>query len=313
MQKAIGPDSTMQSKSPINELITIRDYIRWAASRFNQEQVFFGHGSDNAWDEAIYLVLSCLHLPWDVDSAAMDARLTMEERKRISMVVDRRITERIPLAYLTNEAWFAGIPFYVDERVLVPRSPIAELIERGFTPWLCGDEVKNILDLCCGSGCIGIGCAAAFPEAQIDLADISTEALAVAQINVDKHHLSRRVQVRQSDLFANLGEKEYDLIVSNPPYVDAQDLATMPEEYQHEPELGLSSGADGLDCIKAIMRSAGRYLSEYGILVAEVGNSEAALREQYEKVPFLWLDFEKGGHGVFVLTKAQLLQHQSQF
>lgn len=303
----------MQSKSPVNELISVRDYIRWAASRFNQEQVFFGHGSDNAWDEAVYLVLSCLHLPWDVDSAVMGARLTHEERKRICVVIERRITERIPLAYLTNEAWFAGIPFYVDERVLVPRSPIAELIERGFTPWLCGDEINNILDLCCGSGCIGIGCAAAFPEAQVDLADISEDALAVAQINVDKHHLESRVQLFQSDLYANIAAKEYDLIVSNPPYVDATDLASMPEEYRHEPELGLTSGNDGLDCIRAILRGAGQYLSEYGILVAEVGNSEAALREQYEQVPFLWLDFEKGGHGVFVLTKAQLLQYQSIF
>lgn len=307
-------NSTQQSaNSPIDELQSVRDFIRWAASSFNRENLYFGHGSDNAWDEAVFLVLSCLHLPWDTDPGVMDARLTREEKQRVCTVVERRMRERIPLPYLTNEAWFAGMPFYVDERVLVPRSPIAELIGRGFSPWLCGDEVHHILDLCTGSGCIGIACAMEFPAAQVDLSDISKDALAVAQLNVERHHLAGRVAHYQSDLFAGLPNKKYDLIVTNPPYVDAADFDSMPQEYRHEPALGLASGEDGLDCILKILRQAGDYLSEYGILVAEVGNSEAALRARCEGVPFLWLDFENGGHGVFVLTAAQLIQNRDKF
>ncbi|MEZ5546688.1 MAG: 50S ribosomal protein L3 N(5)-glutamine methyltransferase [Pseudomonadales bacterium] len=302
-----------QPNFPLDELHTLRDYIRWTASYFNQAKVFFGHGTDNAWDEAVLLVFGCLHLPWDTDHTAMDARLTRQEKENICRVVVRRVNERIPLAYLTNEAWFAGLPFYVDERVLIPRSPIAELIERGFTPWLCGDEVHQILDLCTGSGCIGIACAMAFPESEVDLSDVSEDALAVAGINIRNHHLEKRVSLYQSNLFNELPLKGYDLIVSNPPYVDAQDFADMPEEYKHEPQLGLSAGADGLDCIREILRKAGDYLTEYGVLVAEVGNSEAALRKACEGVPFLWLDFERGGHGVFVLTAAQLKQYKSLF
>lgn len=305
--------TTTQVNFPIDELLTVRDYIRWTASYFNQARVFFGHGTDNAWDESLLLVLGCLHLPWDTNSAVMDARLTRVEKEHICTVVERRVNERIPLAYLTNEAWFAGLSFYVDERVLIPRSPIAELIERGFTPWLCGDEVNNILDLCTGSGCIGIACAMAFPEAKIDLSDISEDALAVAEINVSSHHLEHRVKLYQSNLFNELPVKGYDLIVTNPPYVDAVDFAEMPEEYRHEPSLGLSAGDDGLDCIREILRKAGDYLTEYGVLVAEVGNSEAALRKACDQVPFLWLDFERGGHGVFVLTAAQLKQYKHLF
>lgn len=302
-----------QAGFPIDELHTVRDYIRWTASYFHQEQVFFGHGTDNAWDEAVFLVLACLHLPWDTDPAAMDARLTREEKKRVCEIVERRVKERVPLAYLTNEAWFAGFSFFVDQRVLVPRSPIAELIERGFTPWLCGDEVHNILDLCAGSGCIGIACAMTFPEADVDLVDLSQDALAVAEINVQRHHLEQRAKLLQSDLFREVPRKAYDLIVTNPPYVDRKDFESMPQEFKHEPELGLTAGEDGLDCIRAILRSAGDYLTEYGVLVAEVGNSEAALREACEGVPFLWLDFERGGHGVFVLTAAQLQQYRDLF
>ena len=306
--------STQQSaNSPVDDLQTVRDFIRWAASNFNRENLYFGHGADNAWDEAVFLVLSCLHLPWDTDPGVMDARLTREEKQTVCTVVERRVRERIPLPYLTNEAWFAGIPFYVDERVLVPRSPIAELIGRGFSPWLCGDEVHHILDLCTGSGCIGIACAMEFPAAQVDLSDISKDALAVAQENIRRHHLEGRVTSYLSDLFEGLPSKKYDLIVTNPPYVDAADFDSMPQEYRHEPSLGLASGDDGLDCILRILQQAGDYLSECGILVAEVGNSEAALRARCEGVPFLWLDFENGGHGVFVLTAAQLLQSRDKF
>ncbi|MEZ5524379.1 MAG: 50S ribosomal protein L3 N(5)-glutamine methyltransferase [Pseudomonadales bacterium] len=302
-----------KTASVTSTLETVRDYIRWAASCFNQEQVYFGHGSDNAWDEAVYLVLGALHLPWDTDPTALDARLTPEERERVCELIEKRAKHRVPVAYLIKEAWFAGIPFYVDERVLVPRSPIAELIEQGFTPWLCGDEVNNILDMCTGSGCIGIACAMAFPDAQIDLADISEEALAVADINIKRHHLQGQVNTIASDLFTNVPGKKYDLIVTNPPYVDAGDLASMPGEYHHEPPLGLGSGDDGLDCIRRILRDAPDYLSEYGVLVGEVGNSCEALSEAYPSVPFLWLDLEKGGHGVFVLTAGQLLQYRDQF
>jgi len=303
----------IQQQFPLDELHTVRDYIRWTASYFNQAKVFFGHGTDNAWDEAVLLVLGCLHLPWDIDPTAMDARLTRQEKEHICGVVVKRANERIPLAYLTNEAWFAGLSFYVDERVLVPRSPIAELIERGFTPWLCGDEVHEILDLCTGSGCIGIACAMAFPEAKVDLSDVSADALAVAQINVSSHRLQKRATLYESNLFRELPAKGYDLIVTNPPYVDAADFADMPEEYKHEPSLGLAAGEEGLDCIREILRNAGDYLTEYGVLVAEVGNSELALRKACEGVPFLWLDFERGGHGVFVLTAAQLKQYKHLF
>jgi len=302
-----------QSASITATLETVRDYIRWAATSFNREQVYFGHGSDNAWDEAVFLVLGALHLPWDTDPAVLDSRLIPAEREAICELIERRCKERVPMAYLINEAWFAGIPFFVDERVLVPRSPIAELIENRFTPWLIGDEVSNILDMCTGSGCIGIACAMTFPDAEVDLVDISSDALEVANINIKRHHLNARVNAIASDLFAGLVDKKYDLIVTNPPYVDAGDIASMPGEYGHEPALGLGSGDDGLDCIRVILRDAADYLTEYGVLVGEVGNSYVALSEAFPEVPFLWLDLERGGHGVFVLTAEQLLQCRDQF
>lgn len=302
------------STSVTATLKTVRDYIRWAATCFNQEQVYFGHGSDNAWDEAVFLVLGALHLPWDTDPAVLESRLVPEERQRVCELIEKRTKERVPVAYLIKEAWFAGIPFYVDERVLVPRSPIAELIEKGFAPWLCGDEVGNILDMCTGSGCIGIACAMAFPGAEVDLVDVSRDALEVADINIKRHHLNGQVKAIASDLFTELStDRKYDLIVTNPPYVDTGDLASMPGEYHHEPPLGLGSGDDGLDCIRRILHDAPNYLTEYGVLVGEVGNSCEALSEAYPDVPFLWLDLEQGGHGVFVLTAGQLLQYHEQF
>lgn len=303
-----------QTASVTATLETVRDYIRWAATSFNKEQVYFGHGSDNAWDEAVFLVLGALNLPWDTDPAVLDSKLVPQERERVCELIDKRCQQRVPVAYLINEAWFAGLPFYVDERVLVPRSPIAELIERGFTPWLCGDEVTDILDMCTGSGCIGIACAMAFPTADVDLVDVSADALDVANINIKRHQLEGRVNTIASDLFAGIPEdKQYDLIVTNPPYVDLRDLSSMPGEYHHEPPLGLGSGDDGLNCIRIILRDAADYLTEYGVLVGEVGNSYEALCEAYPEVPFLWLDLERGGHGVFVLTAGQLLQYRGQF
>jgi ribosomal protein L3 glutamine methyltransferase len=294
------------------ELHTLRDYIRWCMSLFGEHEVFFGHGTDNAWDEAVHLVLGALHLPWDVDKAVLDSRLTGAEKDRVLMFVEQRIEQRIPLPYLTGEAWFAGLPFYVDERVLIPRSPIAEMIDAHFSPWLREGPVPRILDLCTGSGCIGIACAYAFPESDVDLVDLSEDALDVASINVARHGLEARVIPRHSDLFEALKGERYDLIVSNPPYVDAEDLADMPQEYQHEPEMALGSGFDGLEITRQILREANDYLTEDGLLVVEVGNSEVHLAQQYPQLPLVWVELEQGGNGVFVITAADLKRYREQ-
>jgi ribosomal protein L3 glutamine methyltransferase len=296
-----------------SELYTLRDYLRWAISEFGRAGLFFGHGTDNAYDEARVLVLHSLNLPLDIDPALLDARLTSSERKAVIELIKRRVDERVPAAYLTREAWFAGLSFYVDERVLVPRSPIAELIVQDFEPWLGGMQPRRILDLCAGSGCIGIACAYQFDDAYVDLVDISLAALNVADINIARHDLADRVCAVQSDVFDLLADKKYDLIVSNPPYVDAEDLVAMPDEYQREPALGLASGPDGLDITRRILRDAADYLSEDGVLVVEVGNSCIALDEAFPTVPFMWLEFEHGGHGVFVMTREQLIENAESF
>lgn len=312
------------STSITDELITIRDFLRLAVSRFNESDVHCGHGTDSLWDEAVYLVFHGAHLPMDSDQRVLDARLTHDEKKHILNLIEKRSQNKVPLAYLTNEAWFCGLPFYVDERVLIPRSPIAELIEQGFQPWInqamgygswLGDEapVSRILDLCTGSGCIGIACAMAFPDAQVDVTDISPDALDVAQMNVNKHGVTDQVFVIESDLFEALGNERYDIIVSNPPYVDADEMDALPSEYHHEPELGLAAGVDGLDIVKRILKKAGDHLTENGILIVEVGASEDALVEQYPDVPFTWLEFERGGSGVFLLTAQQIRECASQF
>ncbi len=290
----------------MQDLVTIRDFIRWGASRFNQARLFFGHGTDNAWDEAVFLVLSAINLPPDTDARVLDARLTGDEKQRVAMFLERRINERLPAPYITGEAWFAGLPFHVDERVLIPRSPIAELVEHGFEPWL-SDEPGRILDLCAGSGCIGIACALVFPGARVDLADISGDALVVAQDNIDRHELAGRVHAIQSDLFSGLADARYDLIVSNPPYVDAEDFAGMPPEYRHEPELALVSGQDGLDFTRRLLREAPYHLEPHGVLIVEVGNSAGAFDAAFPEFPVTWLEFERGGHGVFVISREQLV------
>jgi len=295
------------------ELRTLRDFVRWAASRFQEAGLVFGHGTDNALDEAAALVLHALHLPIDLTAVWWESRLTAVEAEAVMDLIRRRIQERLPLAYLTNEAWFAGLPFYVDQRVLVPRSPMAELIQQRVMPWLQPDEVQRVLDLCTGSGCIAIACAYAFHEADVDGLDISADALAVAGINVERHHLQDRVRLLQSDVFDALSaETRYDLIISNPPYVDAQDMSDLPPEYRHEPRLGLEAGEDGLDLVRRILREARQRLTDHGVLVVEVGNSAPALVAAFPEVPFVWLDFEHGEGQVFLLTAEQLTDYQAQ-
>lgn len=293
------------------QLLSIADFIRYSFSRMNHEPVFFGHGTDNSWDESVSLVLQTLDLPWDFSRDMWHCRLTCNETQRILTALDKRINQRIPLPYITQQAWFCGYRFYVDERVLIPRSPIAELIDNNFTPWASFDlhSPEAILDLCTGSGCIGIACALQYAEAEVDLIDISPEALAVAQRNIDDYELNDRVQTLQSDGFSALNVShhgKYQLIVSNPPYVDARDFQGMPDEFKAEPVLGLVSGHDGLDLVRKILAQAADFLSDDGLLLVEVGNSWEALEEAYPDFPFTWVDFEFGGHGVFVMRADEL-------
>jgi ribosomal protein L3 glutamine methyltransferase len=290
----------------IEELRTVRDWLRWSWSRFESAGLFYGHGTDNALDEARFLVLAGLGLPFGADDWVLDARLDRDERNHLARLVERRIRQRVPAPYLVGEAWFAGLPFRVDRSVLIPRSPIAELIESGFRPWLAPDRPLRILDLCCGSGCIGIACAVYLDVDCVDLADVSAAALAVARDNLRRHGLEDQVDVVESDLFDGLAGRQYDLIVCNPPYVDAADMASLPPEYRHEPRQALAAGDDGLDLVRRILAEARQFLSPDGILVCEVGNSAPALEAAFPELPFLWLDFERGGHGVFLLTAAQL-------
>ena len=295
-----------------SRLRTLRDHIRWAVTRFHAEGLFFGHGADNAWDDARQLVLGALQLPFAMADAYLDCRLEDDEREYLQMLLRRRIEERVPTAYLIGEAWFCGLPFIVDPRVLVPRSPLAEQIERRFRPWLSRTPAR-ILDLCTGSGCIGIACAYEFAEAEVVLADLSFEALEVANLNIERHALEERVYTVHSDGFDGLPGQRFDLILSNPPYVDAEDFADMPEEYHHEPEMGLACGEDGLDLVRRMLAEAADHLSEPGVLVVEVGNSEVHVRAAYPEVDFTWLEFERGGHGVFLLTAEQCRRHQALF
>ncbi len=292
--------------SPINDLSTVLDWVRWSSSEFRRAELFYGHGTENDWEEALLFVLWAIQQPWERLDQLWQAALTAEEKARLFDAVSQRIERRCPAAYLTGEAWFAGLRFAVNEHVLVPRSPFAELIANGFQPWL-KSEPQHILDLCTGSGCIGIACAYAFDEARVDLSDISAEAVAVAEQNIALHGLSDRVTVTESDGFQNLEGRQYDLIVSNPPYVSEAEYAALPEEYLREPKLGLTSGDDGFDFVEMLLARAADFLSEDGLLLVEVGHGWQACEARFPQYPFFWPEFEHGGCGIFILSREQLL------
>lgn len=289
---------------------TVRALIQRGARRLDRAGVFFGHGTDNAWDDAAALVWHALRLPDKVTPRTYERKVSAAGQAKVEALIERRIRERIPAVYLTGQTWFAGMPFNVDPRVLIPRSPIAELIEQQFVPWIDPARVKDILDIGTGSGCIAIACAAAFPKAKVDGADISAEALEVAATNVRRHKLGRRVRLVKSNHFSELGGRTYDIIVSNPPYVGAREMRSLPPEYRHEPSLALAAGRSGLDSVRVILSEAGRHLRPGGVLIVEVGNTETALRRAFPKLPFTWLHFERGGGGVFLLTAEQLPAEQ---
>ncbi|ANB17694.1 50S ribosomal protein L3 N(5)-glutamine methyltransferase [Dokdonella koreensis] len=291
------------------ELATIVDFIRYGASRFGAAGLTFGHSYDNALDEATHLVLHVLHLPPDLSPAYGQAKLTAGERAAVLALVERRIAERAPVAYLTGEAWFADLKFKSDPRALVPRSPIAEMIRSGFSPWLDDRAVERALDLCTGSGCIGIAMAVHHPDWQVDLIDVSDDALALAAENIAFHHVGPRVRALRSDLFGAVAGERYDLIVSNPPYVTEQEFAELPAEYAHEPALGLTAGGDGLDFALRILAEAADHLTDEGVLIVEVGESEHALVALLPQVPFNWIEFNVGAMGVFLLDRADLVEH----
>jgi ribosomal protein L3 glutamine methyltransferase len=294
-------------KQAQNELSTLRDMLRFAVSRFTEASLFFGHGSDNAWDEAAYLLLHHLHLPIDRLEPFLDARLTSDERAGALRLIDRRVSERLPAAYLSNEAWLGEHRFYVDERVIVPRSFIAELLHEQLVPWIDEpDAIGSVLDLCTGSGCLAIIAAHAFPAARVDAVDVSADALAVARRNIADYALGDRVRLVQGDLFASLGGRRYDLIIANPPYVSAASMASLPSEYRHEPELALASGDDGLDLTRAILGGARQHLGPGGLLVVEIGYNREALEAAFPDTPFTWLDTSAGDQYVFLLHRDEL-------
>lgn len=322
----ISQEHLQQASEQLN---TIRDFIRFGVTALRQYDAHLGQGTQDYFAESSALVLQTLSLDWSADSEILDAKLLQAEKDEFLALLERRINERIPTSYLLNLAYFCNKPFYVDERVLIPRSPIAELINTGFAPYFSDETAENlhalpevrsnhqptrILDLCTGSGCIAIALAYAFPNAEVDATDISKEALEVASINVEHHDMQYQVALLESDLFDKIpAENQYDLIVSNPPYVDAEDMADLPAEFLHEPELALAAGQDGLDLVKKMLAVASNYLTEDGLLIIEVGNSEWALRQNFNTVDFHWLQFQKGGSGIFALTAKQCREYKAIF
>ncbi len=287
------------------QLETVIDYIRWSVSVFNSTDVYFGHGTDNAWDEAVALVLQALSLPHDCDPRIMTARLLEDEKHKIIGWIEKRVVEHKPLPYIAGRAWFANLEFYVDDRVLIPRSPIAELIDNQFEPHIDIDKMSRILELCTGSACIAVALAIHFPEVQITATDISQDALVVAKSNIDKHDMSDRIELILTDLFPPIGDK-YDLIIANPPYVTQEEMRLLPAEYQCEPALALVAGDKGLDIVHRILKQAKHFLTEEGALICEVGATQDLLMEAYPDLPFIWLSFEKSEDGVFLLYAADL-------
>ncbi len=288
-------------------LRTVRDCLRFAVSRFNEAELFFGHGTENAYDEAAYLILHTLHLPLDRLEPFLDAALTRSEIVEVLDIIERRAEQRIPAAYLTNQAWLGDFSFYVDERVLVPRSFIAELLREQLAPWISdADRVHSVLDMCTGSGCLAIVAAHAFLQAHVDAVDLSVDALDVAQYNVTDYHLEDRITLIESDMFDALEGRKYDLIISNPPYVDAISVAALPQEYKYEPQLALGSGNDGLNATREILQHAAKHLTDHGILVVEIGHNRDVLEAAYPDLPFTWLDVSAGDEYVFMLHKNDL-------
>ena len=297
------------STVPTNELDTLRDWLRWAVSRFGEEKLFFGHGSTDAYDEAAYLLLHALHLPLDRLEPFLDARLTQAERAQLGHLFTRRIDERVPAAYLTHEAWLGDFRFHVDERVIIPRSFIAELVPGGLEAYVGPvDGVHTALDLCTGSGCLAILLAHAYSQADVDAVDISSEALAVAQRNVSDYGLADRINLIRSDLFENLSEKNYDLIISNPPYVSASAMEELPDEYRHEPEIALAGGDDGLDAVRTILKEAPRFLNPQGTLVVELGHNRAAAEAAFPRLPFVWLATAGSDDCVFLVKREDIIR-----
>lgn len=298
---------------PTSQPTTLQQWLAWAHEHFPAHGLYYGHGTDNVDDEAVYLMRYALQCDFDFAGYDPEQQLSKEQNQAIRDLFEQRIQTRKPAAYLVQEAWFAGYPFYVDERVLVPRSPFAELIQDHFTPWIDPARVQSILDLGTGSGCIAIACALYFEQAQVDAVDVEDAALQVAQINIARHQLAERVRLYKSDMFDALPPARYDIIVSNPPYVSLAEMQELPDEYRHEPASGLAAGAEGLDCVRKILAGAGDYLQPHGILVVEVGNSQDAVERAWPDVPFTWLEFEHGGEGVFLLDAEQLSKYQQCF
>lgn len=296
-------------ETPFDDLHSILDWVRWSMSQMQQADLYYGHGTDNAWDEALALVCHAIHMPLDMPAKLGDsifqAGLSHSEKVQVSELLTARMTTQKPLPYLTNEAWFAGMPFYVDERVLIPRSPFAELINDGFRQFY-QHAPNRVLDLCTGSACIAIALAARFPDAEVDGSDIDPDALEVAAINVEGHGKTQQMCLYQSDLFNDIPEQKYDLIVTNPPYVDAEDMSDLPCEFTHEPEHALAAGVNGLALIEDILLGAQAYLNDGGWLFVEVGNSSVHMPEAFPQLNYQWLEFSQGGQGVFAISKANL-------
>ncbi len=300
----------MSIPEQLRVLTTIRDFIRWGSSEFLRNRLGFGHGFVNALDEARYLSLHALALPYDWPDDYLDTVLTPDEREQVIDILQLRVTSRQPAAYITGESWFCGLKFYIDQRALVPRSPISELIADGFEPWIDSSRVKRVLDLCCGSGCIAIATRYHLPGAEVYAADVSRDALEVAAINLARHDLSDALKLYESDLFDNIPVQAFDVIVSNPPYVDAADMSNLDDEFRAEPEIGLRAGDDGLILVDRILAGAGEYLNDQGVLIVEVGNSQAAMEIKYDFLPITWVEFDSGGCGVCCIQARDLKQQQ---